>query len=158
MSQNQAEEVQIDNKPEDITGITCIYVPVQDVYESVQWYRKNLGCRQPGSHDPVKPGAGIAILRFPDHHDKLPGAGLRTTVPAMFLIQSELKGGRLGFTNNNGDRVPVGCFITPRIQELFERFKENGVRITSDIPEGRECGPNFQFYDLDGNLWEVWQP
>ncbi|CAG7657546.1 hypothetical protein PAECIP111802_06768 [Paenibacillus allorhizosphaerae] len=101
MSQNQAEEVQL----EDITGITCIYVPVQNVYESVKWYRKNLGCRQPSSHDPVQPGAGIAILRFPDQHDKLPGAGLRTAVPAMFLIQSELEGGRLGFNNNNGNRV-----------------------------------------------------
>ncbi|TMV48783.1 VOC family protein [Paenibacillus mesophilus] len=158
MSQNQAEDIQLESKLEDITGITCIYVPVQDVYESVQWYRKNLGCRQPSRFEPVQPGAGIAILRFPDEQDKLPGAGLRTTVPAMFLIQSGSEGGRLGFTNNNGDRVPVGCFITPRIQLLFDRFKENGVRIASDIPEGRECGPNFQFYDPDGNLWEVWQP
>ncbi|MBP1997042.1 VOC family protein [Paenibacillus eucommiae] len=158
MSQNQAEEIQLENKLEDITGITCIYVPVQDVYESVEWYRKNLGCRQPRAHEQVKPGSGIAILRFPDHGDKLQDAGLRTTVPAMFLVQSNLEGGRLGFTHNNGDRAAVGCFITPRIQELYKRFKQNGVRIVSDIPEGRECGPNFQFYDLDGNLWEVWQP
>ncbi|MFK7692764.1 VOC family protein [Paenibacillus sp. HJGM_3] len=158
MSQNQTEEIQLEDKLEDITGITCIYVPVQDVYESVQWYRTNLGCRQPKAHEPVKPGSGIAILRFPDQEDKLPGVGLRQTVPAMFLIQSNAEGGRLGFTGNNGERVPVGCFITPRIQELFDRFIENGVRIASEIPESRECGPTFKFYDLDGNLWEVWQP
>jgi hypothetical protein len=27
-------------REEDITGITCIYIPVKDVYESIKWYKK----------------------------------------------------------------------------------------------------------------------
>lgn len=50
----------------------------------------------------------------------------------------------------------VGCFVTPRIQELFERFKDNDVNIVGEIRQ--TCGPNLQFYDPDGNMWEVWQP
>lgn len=42
------------------------------------------------------------------------------------------------------------------IQELFERFKENGVNIIGEIRQ--TCGPNLQFTDPDGNMWELWQP
>lgn len=148
------EEVTPEMKIEDITGITCIYVPVNDVFKAIQWYQINLGC-EPSNHNPVKPGMKHAILRFPDHNGEFHGASLRSAVPALFLIESH---DRLGFTNSHGERIPVGCFITPRIQDMYNRFKENGVTIIGEIPVGREFGPNFQFLDLDGNLWEIWQP
>jgi hypothetical protein len=148
------EEIISEENLEDITGITCVYVPVNDVYDTIQWYQINLGC-EPTNNNPVKPGMKHSIMRFPDHNGKFQGAGLRSTVPALFLVESQ---DRLGFTNYHGARTPVGCFITPRIQEMYSRFKENGVNILGDIPVGRECGPNFQFLDLDGNLWEIWQP
>lgn len=154
MGENQMELIQSEEKLEDITGLNCIYVPVSDVYESVQWYQKNLGCVPTPNH-PVKPGMKHSIMRFPDSNGKTRGAGLRSTVPALFLVES---GDRLGFTNYHGARTPVGSFTTPRIQELYNRFKENGVNVAGEIPEGRECGPNLQFYDPDGNLWEIWQP
>jgi catechol 2,3-dioxygenase-like lactoylglutathione lyase family enzyme len=149
------EEIRLEERQEDITGITCIYVPVNDVYESIRWYRRNLGC-EPSNIHPVEPGMKMAIMRFPDRNGNFPGPGLRQTVPAMFLIESRPEGGRLGFTNNEGERQAVGCFITPRIQDLFNRFKENGVNIKGDIRI--TCGPNLQFFDPDGNMWEVWQP
>lgn len=141
-------------KLEDITGITCMYVPVKDVYESIQWYQINLGCKTT-NHNPVKTGMKQSILRFPDPDGNVQEAGLRCAVPALFLVESQE---RPGFTNYRGSRFPIGCFITPRIQDMYIRFKENGVNILGEIPDGRELGPNFRFFDPDGNLWEMWQP
>lgn len=119
----------------DITGVTCIYIPVKNVYESIKWYQKNLGY-EPTNHNPVKPGMEKSILRFPDHNGNFPGPGLRQTVPAIFLVTAKGGAGSLGFTDENSDRHPIVCFITPRIQEMYNRFKEeNGVNIVSESPK-----------------------
>ncbi|SDX05644.1 VOC family protein [Paenibacillus sp. CF384] len=156
MSQNQLEEINGEKKQQDITGMTCIYVPVNDVYASVHWYEKNLGC-QPAKNHKVEPGMTMSILRFLDEDGK-PQDAATGSIPALFLIQSGEEGGRLGFTGTweGNPRNAVGCFVTPRIQEMFERFKANGVRLEGEIRQ--TCGPNLQFYDPDGNMWEIWQP
>ncbi len=150
------EEMNEVEKPEDITGITCIYVPVHDVFESVKWYRKNLGY-QPANEDSIGPGMKSAILNVPDRNGNLPSPGLRQVVPALFLQQSDEEGGRLRFTSSLDDGQPhaMACFITPRIGELLERFRNNGVNI---LGERMTSGPNVTFADPDGNVWEVWQP
>ncbi|PMC37377.1 hypothetical protein CJ195_11500 [Bacillus sp. UMB0899] len=142
---------------EDITGVTCIYIPVKDVYKSIKWYQKNFGC-EPTSHNPVKPGMELSILRFPDHNGDFPGPDLRQTVPAIFLVKAKRRDGSLGFTIDCVDRHPIACFITPCIQKMYNRFKENGVNIVSGIPENKPFGSNFKFYDPDGNMLEIWQP
>ena len=151
----QNEETMVEKRVRDITGMTCLYVPVSNVYESVKWYQKNLGC-QPSNIHPVEPGMGMAILRFLDA-EGLPQDAATGSIPALFLRESGEEGGRLGFTGTweAGERHAVGCFVTPHIQELFERFKENGVNI---IGERVTCGPNVTFADPDGNVWEIWQP
>jgi predicted enzyme related to lactoylglutathione lyase len=155
------EESKVEEKLEDITGITCIYIPVNDVYESIKWYQKNLGC-QPTVHNEVKPGMEIAILRFPDQNGNFPEAGMRQTVPAIFLMGggggATQAAGSYGFTYDNGYRQALACFVTPRIQDMYNRFKQNGVNIVTEIPEGSPCGPNFSFTDLEGNMLELWQP
>ncbi|RKN80568.1 VOC family protein [Paenibacillus ginsengarvi] len=149
------EETKVEQRLRDITGITCIYVPVNDVYESVKWYQKNLGC-QPTKIHSVEPGMRMAILRFLDENGN-PSHPATGPIPAIFLLKSEEEGGRLGFnrTEDGGKRQAVACFVTPHIKELFERFKENGVNI---IGERVTCGPNVTFIDPDGNMWEIWQP
>lgn len=148
-------------KLEDITGITCIFVPVSDVYESVKWYQQNLGC-QPTVHNEVKPGMERAILRFPDKNGEYQEAGMRQTVPAIFLMrvgdEAAQMAGSYGFTHDNGDRQAVACFITPRIRMMYERFKQNGVNIVTEIPDDESLGNNLGFTDLEGNLFEIWQP
>jgi hypothetical protein len=100
------DEIKLREKPvEDITGVSCIYIPVKDVYESIKWYQKNLGC-EPTNNNPVKPGVEISILRFPDHNGNFPGPALRQTVPALFLITAKQASGSLGFTFEGGDRQP----------------------------------------------------
>jgi catechol 2,3-dioxygenase-like lactoylglutathione lyase family enzyme len=150
------EDIKVEERLEDITGITCIYVPVNDVYESIQWYQKNLGY-QPADIDRVEPGMTTAILNFPDRNGNMPTPGLRQVVPALFLHKSDEEGGRLRFSSSldNGKPHAMACLITPRIGELFERFKENGVNI---LGERVTSGPNITFADPDGNIWEVWQP
>ena len=148
------EESIVEKKQRDITGMTCIYVPVSNVYESVQWYQKNLGC-QPSNIHPVEPGMEMCIMRFVDEDGKQQDAA-SGAIPALFLMGSGEEGGRLGFTWPDGNRQAVGCFVTPHIQMLFERFKENGVKLVGEIRQ--TCGPNLQFFDPDGNMWEIWQP
>jgi len=150
------EEVKMEESQEDITGITCIYVPVNDVYESIKWYQKNLGY-QPANKESVQPGMVMAVMNFPDKNGNLPSPGLRQAVPALFLHKSDKEGGRLGFSwsLDSGKPHAIACFITPQIKVLFERFKENGVHI---LGERVTSGPNITFADPDGNIWEVWQP
>ncbi len=148
--------VSVEDGLEDITGVTCIYVPVNDVYESMKWYQKNLGY-QPVDNERVEPGMVMAIMNFPDRNGNLPSPGLRQTVPALLLRKSDEEGGRLRFSwsLDGGKPHAMACFITPRIDELRERFKANGVNI---IGERVTSGPNLTFADPDGNVWEVWQP
>jgi catechol 2,3-dioxygenase-like lactoylglutathione lyase family enzyme len=150
------EENQVEERLEDITGLTCIYVPVNDVYESIKWYQKNLGY-QPANNDRVEPGMAMAVLNIPDRNGDLPSAGLRQIVPALFLHKSDEEGGRLHFSwsLDSGNPHAIACFITPRIEEIVERFKKNGVNI---LGERVTSGPNITFADPDGNIWEVWQP
>jgi len=142
---------------EDITGVTCIYILVKDVYESIKWYQKNLGCA-PTSHNPVSPGMQRSILRFPDHHGTIPGPGLRQTTPAIFLVTDKTREERVDHTVESKNLHPLVCFITPRIQEMYIRFIENGVEIVDEISDDRPVGDHFKFYDLDRNLLEIWQP
>uniref|UniRef100_UPI000475CC21 VOC family protein n=1 Tax=Paenibacillus terrigena TaxID=369333 RepID=UPI000475CC21 len=126
-----SEEIKREEKLGDITGVTCIYVPVSDVYKAVHWYQKNLGCT-PTDHNSVEPGMEIAILKLPNYPGKTYGPH-----EAIFLMGggggASKEAGTLGFTWDNGDRQAVACFITPRIQEMYNRFKENGVNIVGEI-------------------------
>lgn len=144
------------NKFEDITGITCIYIPVKDVYESIKWYQKNLGC-EPTNHNPIKPGMERSILRFPDNKGDFSRPCLRQTVPAIFLVTKKSEVGSLMFKDDFSNQHPIACFITPRIHEMFKRFKEYEVNILTEIQES-PFGSNFKFYDPDGNMLEIWQP
>lgn len=132
-----------------IVGVTCIYVPVADVFESVIWYRENLGC-EPTDHNPVRPGVSRAIMRFPEYE--------RTKAPAIFLVQARNAAGVMGFNDDDGNSSAVACLITPRMHEIYNRFKKNGVTIEGGPEDGREYGSIIKFYDPDGNKWEVWQP
>jgi predicted enzyme related to lactoylglutathione lyase len=100
----------------------------------------------------------ISILRFPDHNGNFPEPGLRQTVPAIILVTAKEGAMCLGFTVDSSDRHPIACFITSRIQEMYNHFKEYGVNIVSEIPENRPFGSNFKFCDPDGNMLEIWQP
>ncbi|XEC97456.1 VOC family protein [Paenibacillus tarimensis] len=149
MGNYETEEIGVKENLQDIIGVSDIYVPVSDVYESVKWYEKNLGCKL-RKGDKLEPGMGMAIMVFTPE--------VTWRVPVLFLHQSDEEGGRLGFnwTLDGGKRHAVACLVTPRIQELFERFKKNGVNIIGEIRQ--TCGPNLLFSDPDGNLWEIWQP
>lgn len=96
MQTNNEIKVEEKVKPQDIVGMTCIYVPVSDVYQAAQWYEKNFGCKL-REGDKLEPGMTGAIMRFLDdngnQHDPATG-----TIPALFLLQSGPEGGRLGFT------------------------------------------------------------
>ncbi|MFC4777292.1 VOC family protein [Paenibacillus sp. GCM10023252] len=154
---NFGENSVIEKNLEDITGVTCIYVPVRDVFTSVQWYRRNLGC-EPTIHYSVEPGMTRAIMRFPDINGVLAEPGIRQVVPALILMRAIESAGELGFVLDDGIRHPSFCFIAPNFYEIFNRFKENGVHILTESIEGKPNGPYVSFTDPDGNVLAIWQP
>src|SRR5690554_1374414 len=148
---NFEENTVIEKNIEDITGVTCIYVPVRDVFTSVQWYRKNLSC-EPTIHNSIEPGMTMAIMRFSDINGVFAEPGIRQVIPTLILMQVTQSAGELGFNLDDGVRHPSFCFIAPNFYEMFNRFKENGVNIVSDIIEDKPNGPYFSFSDPDGNV------
>lgn len=132
-----------------IVGMTCIYVPVSNVFESVEWYRENLGC-EPTHHNPVRPGMAKAIMRFPDYE--------RTKAPAILLVQARDCAGMLEFADDDGNSSAVACLVAPRLQEVHDRLKKNGVVVEGGPGDERVSASSVKFHDPDGNQWEVWQP
>ena len=92
-----------------------------------------------------------AILTFPDRNGEFPEPAIRQTVPAIFLVATEKM-------VKKENEYPLACWITPRLEEMYQRFKENGVNIASELPEDQAFGRSFTFYELDDNLLEIWQP
>jgi hypothetical protein len=121
-----------------IQDIACIYLPVADVYTSIQWYHQNLGLT-PSHHNPVQPGMKFVILTYP------------TQGPTVFLIQRG-EPTTSNFLNQDGYQTPAVCFSVSDIARLFTHLKANHIRFEDESLEERgDCGTNFKCYDPDGN-------
>jgi catechol 2,3-dioxygenase-like lactoylglutathione lyase family enzyme len=121
-----------------VRDLSCIYLPVANVYESVQWYQQNLGLT-PTHHNPVKPEMDFVIMSYP------------AKGPAVFLIQrGEVT--TSNFKNKGGYQMPAVCFDVSDIAALFAHMRENGVNFENESLEERGgCGTNFKCFDPDGN-------
>lgn len=128
-----------------IDDVACIYVPVADVYRSIQWYAVNLGL-VPSHHNAVRPGMPFVILTYP------------TDGPAIMLIQAPDTTCH-NFYDTDGYERPLLCFSVRDIDRLYRQMQANGVRLEGEQLEERGgCGTNFKFYDPDGNKFDVNQP
>jgi catechol 2,3-dioxygenase-like lactoylglutathione lyase family enzyme len=121
-----------------IQGLSCIYLPVANVYASLQWYQQNLGLA-PTHHNPVKPEMEFAIMSY------------AAKGPSVFLIQrGEVT--TSNFMNKGGYQMPAVCFDVSDIAALFAHMQANGVRFEKESLEERgSCGTNFKCFDPDGN-------
>lgn len=99
-----------------------------------------------------------SILRFPDENGTFTEAGIRNPVPALLLMEAKDAAGTLGFPLDNGERHPLFCFITPRIEEMYSRLEINGVKILKETLDNNPNGRNVRFCDPDGNVLELWEP
>ena len=120
-----------------LVRVGTTYIPVRDVEESVLWYVDKLG----------------AELSYKDE-DK---AIVNLANQSFFLVQASV-----GQTSNFIDRYGNERFsITfevdgfERLQNLHTELMERNVQV-GDIEDRGHPGRNFIFYDVNGNLFDVW--
>lgn len=116
-------------------GLACVYIPTKDVVTAANWYNQMLGFKtsilEPGSH---------AML-------SMPGMG-------MFLVHTEQESTVNFFKEDGGAPQAAWCFSVKNIELLYDHLKSNDVQVT-DLIDRHDCGSNFQFYDPDGNYFDV---
>lgn len=63
-----------------------------------------------------------------------------------------------GWTEDHSlfEMFPI-CFETDNIQALAESLRESGTWTEGEVRNEGSCGLQFNFKDLDGNIFNVWQ-
>lgn len=120
-----------------IKRVGSTYIPVVDPVKSSKWYQEILGAVENFSN------ADKAILDFADQ--------------SFFLVKAKI-GERSGFLDSyEREHFPM-TFEVDGIGQLIqfhEFLKEKGV-CTGGIEDRGHPGNNFVFYDIDGNVFDVW--
>jgi len=116
--------------------VGTIYIPVNDVEVSSEWYAEKLN----------------AEIRYQDK-DK---AILNMASMSFFLVKSV--GRSANFVDIHGEEHFILTFEVNGIEaltELHNDFLEKGLSV-GEIEDRGHAGKNFIFYDLDGNMFDVW--
>ncbi|TYS17995.1 VOC family protein [Rossellomorea vietnamensis] len=122
---------------EKLVRVGATYLPVQNPASSAQWYSVNLG----------------AEISYQDS-DK---AILNLANQSFFLVKA---GGNqsAGFFDKNGEEHFSLTFEVDglsALEELHHKFKQQKIK-TGDIEDRGHAGRNFVFWDMDGNMFDVW--
>lgn len=113
--------------------VDCIYIPVADHQKSAEWFEKYLGLNR------VSPGGNIMLL------------GNKTW---MFLCESQ--GQTSHFYGLDGNGISSYTFETEDIVTLHHSLTRSGTFV-EQIEDCGGCGLKFNFLDLDGNKFHIWQ-
>lgn len=117
--------------------VGTIYIPVKDVDISAEWYENKLGAEL-SYKDQDK-----AIINFAFQSFFLVKSG--PTESANFI---DLKGKEQFSITFEVDGLEV-------LEALHKEFIQKGI-IVGDIEDRGHSGRNFVFYDVDGNMFDVW--
>jgi len=113
------------------------YVPVMDVELSAEWYVEKLN----------------AELSYKD----IDKAIINLANQSFFLVRSE-HGQNSNFIDADGNVRFSLTFEVDGLQaleELQNDLKEKGIKV-GEMEDRGHAGRNFVFYDLDGNIFDVW--
>lgn len=113
------------------------YIPVENVELAAEWYIEKLGVEL-SYKDSDK-----AIINFANQ--------------SFFLVRSEL-GQSSNFIDAGGNVRFSLTFEVDGLQaleELQSSFKEKNIKV-GEIENRGHAGRNFVFYDMDGNMFDVW--
>ena len=120
-----------------IKRVGTTYIPVVDPEKSSIWYQEILGAVENYRN------TDKAILDFADQ--------------SFFLVKAKI-GEPFGFLDSYEQEQFTLTFEVDGIEQLMEFhdfLKEKGVRI-GEIEDRGHPGNNFVFYDIDGNVFDVW--
>lgn len=120
-----------------IKRVGTTYIPVSDPETSSNWYQETLGAVENLRNEDK------AIMDFADQ--------------SFFLVKAN-PGERMGFKDVQGNFHFSMTFEVDGFEELSALhtfLKGKGVEV-GEIEDRGHAGNNFVFYDLDGNLFDVW--
>lgn len=122
---------------ETLLRVGTIYLPVQNIEVSSQWYVEKLGAKL-NYRDEEK-----AILDYANQ--------------SFFLVKAQA-GQQANFIDaNNHERFSITFEVNglDALRLIHKEFKEKGI-LTGEIENRGHAGRNFVFSDLDGNQFDVW--
>jgi catechol 2,3-dioxygenase-like lactoylglutathione lyase family enzyme len=116
--------------------IDCVYLPVVDVEETIEWYRDKLGFNWTGYSFDLGHGPEIMLVKVNNEED------VKLTYKTDHWEGKDYEMHLLTFKSEN-------------IEETYEILKERGISV-SEIKLYDGNRKNFRFYDLYGNRFDVW--
>ncbi|WP_028608893.1 VOC family protein [Paenibacillus harenae] len=119
--------------------IDFIQLSVSDLNRSVAWYEKHFGFKQDFMNE------NLTVL--------MPPTPIPTGLPT--LILNKAGNNPNWFVSADLGRSSTIGFHTKNVQKLYEYFKEQQIEV-SEISDGG-FAYFMNFYDLDGNMFEVIQ-
>ncbi|MGV3465365.1 MAG: VOC family protein [Heyndrickxia sp.] len=122
---------------QSLIRVGTTYIPVNNVEVAAEWYVEKLGAEQ-SYKDSDKAIINLANQSF-------------------FLIRSK-QGQSANFIDAGGNIRFSLTFEVDGLQaleELQSDFKEKNIKV-GEIENRGHAGRNFVFYDLDGNIFDVW--
>jgi hypothetical protein len=128
------EVVKLEKK---LIRVGTTYIPVGNVENSVEWYISKLGAELSFKESEK------AIVNFANQ--------------SFFLVQAQ-KGQISNFIDVKGNVRFSLTFEVDGLQvleELHSIFKEKNIKV-GEIEDRGHVGRNFIFYDIDGNMFDVW--
>jgi hypothetical protein len=119
-----------------IGQIDCVYLPVINQDETINWYREKLGVKWTGFSFNFGNGPEIMLVTVKNKED------VKLTYKTDHWEGEDYDMHLLTFKSEN-------------IEETYEALKERGVSVTEiKLYDGNR--KNFRFYDLNGNRFDVW--
>ncbi|MFB4212551.1 VOC family protein [Shouchella sp. JSM 1781072] len=124
-------------KHQGLVRVGTIYLPVVCVDVSADWYIKNL-CAELSYKDEEKAILNVANL-------------------SVFLVKSHEDQTANFYDRNGAERFSMTFEVDGlhALEALHNEYRQKGVKV-GDIESRGHAGKNFVFYDLDGNLFDVW--
>ncbi|SEN50057.1 Catechol 2,3-dioxygenase [Mesobacillus persicus] len=122
---------------EALIRVGTIYIPVKDVDISAEWYENKLG----------------AELSYKDQ-DK---AIINLAFQSFFLVKSGVKQSANFIDIKGQERFSVTFEVNglEALEALHMEFIQKGITV-GEIEDRGHSGRNFIFYDIDGNMFDVW--
>jgi catechol 2,3-dioxygenase-like lactoylglutathione lyase family enzyme len=120
-----------------IKRVGTTYLPVESPAESSKWYQEILGAKE-NYRDEKK-----AILDFANQ--------------SFFLVKA-MPGEKIGFRDSRKKDHFLFTFEVDGLEQLkeFQSFLLSQEVRVGEIEDRGHPGNNFIFYDLDGNMFDVW--
>jgi catechol 2,3-dioxygenase-like lactoylglutathione lyase family enzyme len=126
-----------------VTGIACLWIPVQDVETSTRWYTQVLGLELLREPRRSEDGNANALCRLaPDG-------------PGLFLTQVDTAA-PMHF-DHRGHRTAMIEFRVDDIEALYAHLVKEGVEVF-DRRDDPPCGRYLHLLDPDGNKVQVFAP